>query len=401
MDLFEARDSPVGSVTLSVALREMVPFEVPEVLSVGPATEAGGLPVLALAADVRHVAIGDLLGMLHRASRSGLVLFGYRDHAKVVYVHQGEVVFAASNLAGDRIGESLVRSGVLSLEALRLAERSFVAGERFGKTLVELGHVTPRELWHGVKFQVEEIVRSLFSYTDGAVYFFDGEVKPDNVVRLSLPTERLVQEGEAERERLRRYVELLLEPGVELVRVPNAGANLEGSDQLLYQALEGETSFARLLELLDLEPRAAARAVEMLRRVGALRLRRSCDDLERDDEPVRRSVNAHLKLISELTAPIVGLEGPGGLRDRMSAVVLELSHRYPALLAGVAVGPSATLDPGPVTVRALAAAGDRRELVRAALGELVSYLEFELKNHPEIADAGPYLRAADALREEL
>ena len=97
--------------------------------------------------------------------------------------------------AVDRIGESLVRSGTLSLEALRLAERSFAPGVRFGKVLVELGHVSPRELWHGVKFQVEEIVRSLFSYTDGAVYFFDGEVKPDNVVRLSLPTERLVAEG--------------------------------------------------------------------------------------------------------------------------------------------------------------------------------------------------------------
>ena len=258
LDLFEAREAPVGNVTLSRALREMLPFEVPERLSVGPAVDTDGTPVLAIAADVRHVAIGDLLGLLHRAERSGLLLFGYRDHAKAVYVHRGEVVFAASNLAGDRIGESLVRSGALSLEALRLAERSFAAGQRFGKVLVELGHVTPRELWHGVKFQVEEIVRSLFAYTDGAIYFFAGEVKPDNVVRLSLPTERLVSEGMQHREELRRFVALLESPDVRIVRASDGGQNLEGLELLLYQALEEEPGFTGLLSNLDVEPRAAS-----------------------------------------------------------------------------------------------------------------------------------------------
>jgi hypothetical protein len=403
LDLFEARDGPVGRVGLSRSLREMVPFPVADELPIGPAVEAGGGLVLALAADVRNVAIGDLLGMLHRAARSGLVLFGFRDHAKAVYVHRGEVVFAASNVAGDRIGESLVRSGMLSLEALRLAERSFAAGGRFGKTLVELGHVTPRELWHGVKFQVEEIVRSLFSYTDGAVYFFAGDVKPDNVVRLSLPTERLVEEGLAQREGLRRFVERLREPCVELVRVPEAGANLEGSELLLYQALADQPSFARLVEDLELDERSAARAVDMLRRVSAVRLRRAAEATEEaaDDEALRRSVNAHLKLIAELAAPIVAVEGATALRERFGRVLEEIAHRHPALLAGVSVGPAATLDPGPVTVRALALAGDRQEQVRTALGELVSYLEFELKNHPDVGDAGPYLRAVEALFPEL
>lgn len=404
MDLFEARNAPVGRVGLSRSLREMVPFDVAEELPVGPAGAGGGVPVLALAADVRNLAVGDLLGMLHRSARSGLALFGFRDHAKAVYVHRGEVVFAASNLAGDRIGESLVRSGALSLEALRLAERSFAPGDRFGKTLVELGHVTPRELWHGVKYQVEEIVRSLFSYTDGALYFFAGEVKPDNVVRLSLPTERLVEEGIEQREGLRRFVELLQEPGVELARVAGAGDNLEGSELLLYQALRDENSFPRLLGALDIDVRSAARAIDMLRRVGAVKLRRAAPDplgAGPDAECLRLSVHAHLKLIAELAGPIVAAEGADGLRERFGRVLEEIAHRHPALLAGVPVGPVATLDPGPVVLRALALPGDRHEQVRAALGELVSYLEFELKNHPEIADATPYLEAAETLRADL
>lgn len=407
LELFEAREAPVGSVTLSLALREMLPFEVPERLPVGAAMDgeaSGSAPVLAIAADVRHVAIGDLLGLVHRAELSGLLLFGYRDHAKSVYVHRGEVVFASSNLAGDRIGESLVRSGALPLEALRLAERSFAPGQRFGKVLVELGHVTPRELWHGVKFQVEEIVRSLFSYTDGSVYFFSGEVKPDNVVRLSLPTERLVVEGTEHREELHRFVEQLTSPEVEIVRMPGMGDKLEGLDLLLYQALEEEPHFATLLESLDVEPWAAARAIQMLRGVGAVRLQRETPPpavTAGDEEVLRRSVAAHLKLMAELAAPIVATEGAAPLRERLAPVVEEISHRHPALLRGVPLLASGTLDPEPLLLHALSMAGDRLEQVRVALGELVSYLEFELKNHPEIGDAAPFLGGVDALRQEL
>lgn len=402
--LFEAREAPVGSVTLSQALREMLPFEVPDRMPLGPEAEGEGVPCLAIAADVRHVAIGDLLGLVHRAELSGLLLFGHRDHAKSVYVHRGEVVFAASNLAGDRIGESLVRSGALSLDALRLAERSFAPGQRFGKVLVELGHVTPRELWHGVKFQVEEIVRSLFSYTNGSVYFFAGEVKPDNVVRLSLPTERLVSDGKEHREELRAFVETLLEPEMDLVRVPGAGENLEGLDRLIYQSLEDETRFESLLESVDVEPWAAARTIQMLRGVGAVRLEPKSAAPPREpgeEEQLRSSVTAHLKLMTELAAPIVALEGVAPLRERFAAVVEEVSHRYPAILRGVPVLDSGTLDPAALLKRVLAIAGDREEPVRVALGELVSYLEFELKNHPEILDAHPYLAAVEGLRAEI
>jgi hypothetical protein len=79
----------------------------------------------------------------------------------------------------------------------------------------------------------------------------------------------------------------------------------------------------------------------------------------------------------------------------------ELSHRYPAILGGVKLGPSGTLDPAQLLVRSLSVAGDRLEQVRVALGELVSYLEFELKNHPDVGDAAPFLAAVDGLRREL
>ena len=140
------------------------------------------------------------------AGKSGLLFFSSGDHVKSIYLHRGEVVFATSNQRVDRIGESLLRGGAVTFEQLREAERRFTPPERFGKVLVACGFLTPRELWHGVKHQVEEVVRSLFSYTVGTVRFWEGEVQPDNVVRLSLPTRRLVAEGIQRRDELQKFL---------------------------------------------------------------------------------------------------------------------------------------------------------------------------------------------------
>ena len=98
-------------------------------------------------------------------------------------------------------------------------------------------------------------------------------------------------------------------------------------------------------------PRAGARAVQMLRLVGALKILRRRDEadpesdlLARDDETVRECVVAYLKLLSELAVPIVAVEGADPLRRRFERVLEETSHRFPALMVGLRVGPQATLD---------------------------------------------------------
>ena len=119
-------------------------------------------------------------------------LFEHLDHAKSIYIHRGEVVFAASNQQVDRLGEVLLRLSVITPEQFREAKAAYSPHAKFGRVLVERGFLSPRELWAGVKAQVEEIVRSLFAYGAGQVLFWEGEVRPDNVVRLSLPTRKLI-----------------------------------------------------------------------------------------------------------------------------------------------------------------------------------------------------------------
>ena len=70
---------------------------------------------LVLTADIGSFSLADILQLLHASAKSGFLFFESQDHAKSVYLHRGEVVFASSNQAFDRLGECLVRSGALTI----------------------------------------------------------------------------------------------------------------------------------------------------------------------------------------------------------------------------------------------------------------------------------------------
>ena len=364
---------------------------------------------LTFALDVRAFPLPDAIGWLHAAGKSGLLLFQHDDHAKWVWLHRGEVVFAASNQRIDRLGHSLVRAGVLTLEELRETERSYRRSERFGKALVERGFLSPRELWGGLQRQVEEIVRSLFSYSAGWLYFWEGEVQPDNVVRLALPTQRLVQEGIGWRDELRRFVGALCDPRVRIEAVPAKREILAGGERLLFEALAQESAFPALCRRVGLDAPGAARALQLLHKAGAVRIRRASDDpdltqrVRRNDpaERLRAYVHDAVKLLGELAAAIAEVEGPEHLPERFAGAVEEVASRFPGLLAGVRPGPGGVLDPDLLIERALAFAGERSQDVRDALGSLIDYLEFEVKNHPRIEDPDAVLERVASLRARL
>ncbi len=367
---------------------------------------------LVLTADVRAFSLADVLGWIHAASKSGFLAFDNGDHSKNVYLHRGEVVFAASNQKVDRLGECLLRAGTIAPEQYREAKKAYTESVHFGKVLVEKGFLSPQEIWNGVKHQVEEIVRSLFSYGAGTVLFWEGEVRPDNVVRLALPTQRLVAEGLRRRDDLLKLVVHLEDPAIRIEPVP--GANLRGTEGAVYRGLECERGFPALCGRTGFDPLTCARAIQVLRMLGAVRLERreeadgdvvgapvESDVRHGDDEAVRECVRLHAKLLSELSAPIVAVEGGERLAERLGQVVQEASARFPELLGGLEVGSTGSLDPEWLIERALRFPGERESEVRQALGELVSYLEFELVNHPRIDDPHVFLRAVDPLRDRL
>ncbi|MCP5043545.1 MAG: DUF4388 domain-containing protein [bacterium] len=363
---------------------------------------------LVLSASVRAFPLADVLSMLHRANKSGFLLFGYADHEKAVYLHRGEVVFAASNQGVDRLGECLFRIGILSLEQLRDAERQWSPNARLGKILVERGVLTPRELWNGVKLQVEEIVRSLFAYTEGSVHFWEGQVQPDNVVRLSLPTRKLISQGLRRRDELLRFLAALEDPQVHLEITGSGADGLSGNAHRLCDQLGETPQFGAACRAAGLDPLSGARIVQMLRLAGSVKIERGEGKAKTAGEHYAEGhavlsdlIKQLLVLIGELATPLVATDGAEAVHERMAVLLDDTAVRYPELLAGVQLGFAGGLDPEVIEKRARKIPGDRERYVRSALGEMVTYLEFELRNHPRIEDPDLYLDAVEDLRASL
>jgi hypothetical protein len=363
---------------------------------------------LVLTADVRAFPLADVLHLVHASAKSGFLHFEHGETEKSVYLHGGEVVFATSNQRVDRLGQCLERRRVITEEQHAEAQAAYRPGARLGRILVELGHMSPQDLWEGVKLQVEEIVRSLFAFGAGTVLFWEGEIRPDNVVRLALPTRRLIAEGLRQRDELIEFLAYLEDVRTRLEAAPGAAARLGGAERDILQALEPTGDFASVCRRVGIDSLSGARTVRLLDEMGALRIQR-CDEPEglpdapraAGDTALCESVRAHVKLLGELAAPIVAAEGVDPLRERLAQVAVEASARHPELLAALDLGPGGALDPEKLVARALRFPGDRQREVRLALGELVAYLEFELVNHPRIDDAETFLEGVEGLRAQL
>ncbi len=364
---------------------------------------------LVLTAGVGSFSLADILHLLHASSKSGFLFFENGEHVKSVYLHHGEVIFATSNQRFDRLGECLVRSGAITPEQFDNAIKAYTSSTQFGKILVERGFLTSRELWGGVKMQVEEIVRSLFSYGAGTVHFWEGEVRPDNVVRLSLPTRRLIAQGLKRRDELLRFVALLETPRVRITAAEDVPQRLGETERAILAAIRAGGTFQEQCRRAGVEPLCGARTVQQLRVIGAVAVVREedsassdeSDAARADEEAVRECVRLHIKLLTEFTAPIVAVEGVDGIRDRLQRITEDAAVRYPELLSDLTVGQGGVLDPEILIKRALAYPGEREREVRLALGELVSYLEFELMNHPNISRPDEFLEGLEDLRSQL
>ena len=364
---------------------------------------------LVLSADVRAFSLADVLHLLHASAKSGFLFFEHRDHAKSIYIHRGEVVFAASNQQVDRLGEVLLRVGVITPEQFREAKQAYSPHAKFGRVLVERGFLSPRELWAGVKAQVEEIVRSLFSYGAGQVLFWEGEVRPDNVVRLSLPTRKLIAEGLRRRDELLKFLAWLEDPRVKLEAVP--GFELAGTERAVFSAIAAGAWIRG-----DLPPRARGSA---LRRAHACsccacsaRSGRRARTTRRETRaaPIRASSTsswcASASACTSSCSPSCALRSSRSKAARSCASgsrrwSAEAAVRYPELLTDLPVGFGGAIDPDRLMERAIRFPGEREREVRLALGELVSYLEFELLNHPQISDPEEFIEGLEPLRASL
>jgi hypothetical protein len=124
-----------------------------------------------LKGQLSQLPLPDILQYLRVSDATGILSLVSGGARKALYLKQGRVVFASSNLPNDRLGEILIREGKITVDEYDTSIRAISKGKRQGKALVEMGALSPKDLWEGIQFQVREIVYSIFHWEEGQFHF--------------------------------------------------------------------------------------------------------------------------------------------------------------------------------------------------------------------------------------
>ena len=134
-----------------------------------------------------------LLGLVGRKFSGTLSVDNGRG-VKRLYFSHGELVFAASNMIDDRLGEVMYRNNLINLENLMNFTVQVSNDRRFGRVLLESDQYRAVDLWEALSLQVAAIFKSIFAVNN--VFFTISEEfdLPMTMVRFSRSTDQMVRE---------------------------------------------------------------------------------------------------------------------------------------------------------------------------------------------------------------
>lgn len=128
--------------------------------------------------------------------RSGILEVSSAEGSKGIFFRAGQIVFASSAVAADKLGENLIRLGRISRAEFAAAYRARGGRRRrLGQALVGAGLLSEEEIGRLVARQVETIILSLFTWTSGEMRFHEGANPIPTDLALDLSTHRLIFEG--------------------------------------------------------------------------------------------------------------------------------------------------------------------------------------------------------------
>jgi hypothetical protein len=150
---------------------------------------------LTIRGDLETSSVPELLRSLLGSGETGVLTVRNGDATKTISIHDGKIVYATSNDVDERLGESLLMQGKLTVRQYLEASRLIRPDTRLGAILVEMNALGPDDLMPAVEFQVREILMDLFSWTRGDYELVIRDLDTESVEVLHLSTENLILEG--------------------------------------------------------------------------------------------------------------------------------------------------------------------------------------------------------------
>ena len=152
---------------------------------------------MAIKGNLREAGLPDVLQLLAMGQKTGCLSLTDRSSFGYIYFDRGRITYASIVNRRDRLGDLLVKNGLLRAEDLFAAidEQARTPGERLGEILVRRGHITREQLQHYIRIQIEEAVYFLFTWNQGTFQFEPDQRPEEGAMLVSINPENLLLEG--------------------------------------------------------------------------------------------------------------------------------------------------------------------------------------------------------------
>lgn len=149
-----------------------------------------------LQGDLSRIQLPDVLSFVSMIRETGKLVVRRADLERMIHWKEGEIVFASSSSNEHSLGQFLLRNGKITLEQYEESRRRVTPQLRHGKLLVQMGAISPKDLWWGVKNQVLEIIYSMLGWKEGDFAFYESneELAQERIV-LQINTSSVIMEG--------------------------------------------------------------------------------------------------------------------------------------------------------------------------------------------------------------
>ena len=122
--------------------------------------------------DLAEGVVPDLLREIYVGRRNGVLTLARGEERQSLRFRRGHIVNSQTNVLEERLGEMLVRKGLLSDADLARATEIVVRdGRRLGEVLLELGTIDASGLESAVATHVHEALARVFAWPDGTYAF--------------------------------------------------------------------------------------------------------------------------------------------------------------------------------------------------------------------------------------
>jgi tetratricopeptide (TPR) repeat protein len=152
---------------------------------------------MAIRGSLREASLPDVLQLLAMGKKTGCLSVTHKNSFGYIYFNRGRICYASIVNRRDRLGDMLVKTGVISQEQLQdaISLQGRKRDQRLGELLVQQHALKMEQLHDAIEVQIQEAVYFLFTWNQGT-FNFEADVQPDQAdFVVSINPESLLLEG--------------------------------------------------------------------------------------------------------------------------------------------------------------------------------------------------------------